>query len=86
MFQKRKIKHMLKTKLLLNEGRARLTDLKNVFMQLSVNVPENKLINEHRLHSPFLQTPVKSVQFFQRDLNLNYSAFRYKSIYKIAFI
>lgn len=86
MFQKRKIKHILKTKLLSNQGRAWLTDLKNVFMRLPVNITENKLTNEHRLHSQFLQIPVKSDQFFQRDVNLNFSAFRDKSTYKIAFI
>lgn len=85
MFQKRKIKHILKTKLLLNQGRAWLTDLKNVCMRLPVNITENKLINENRLHSQFLQIPVKSVQV-QRHVNLNFSAFRDKSTYKIAFI
>lgn len=86
MFQKRKIKHILKTKLLLNQWRPWLTDLKNVFMRLPVNITENKLINKHRLHSKFLQIPVKSLQVFQRDVNLNFSAFRDKSTYKITFI
>lgn len=64
----------------------RLTDLKNVFMRLPVNITENKLINKHRLHSKFLQIPVKSLQVFQRDVNLNFSAFRDKSTLKITFI